>query len=85
MIKQKDLPKTDGGEYSPVNIGQGEDTRNVLIDKVCTKEEKARITQALKDYIHVITWTYDELKTYDTSIITHTIPLKLDAKPFRKK
>jgi hypothetical protein len=31
------------------------------------------------------TWTYEDLKTYDTSVIEHKIPLKEEAKPFRQK
>jgi hypothetical protein len=31
------------------------------------------------------TWSYDELKTYDTIVIEHKIPLKLGIKPFRQK
>ena len=27
-------------------------------------------------------WTYENIKTYDTKIIQHIIPLKEDAKPF---
>jgi hypothetical protein len=30
----------------------------------------------------VFTWTYQDLKTYDTKIIQHVIPLKKDTKPF---
>ena len=30
-------------------------------------------------------WAYEDLNTYDTSIIEHKIPLKEDVKPFRKK
>ena len=33
----------------------------------------------------VFSWTYEDLKTYDTSIIEHKIPLKEGAKPFRQK
>jgi hypothetical protein len=33
----------------------------------------------------VFAWTYEDLKTYDTIIIEHKIPLKEEAKPFRKK
>ena len=29
-------------------------------------------------------WTYEDLKTYDTKIIQHIIPLKEDAKPFKQ-
>ena len=30
-------------------------------------------------------WTYEYLKTYNTKIIQHIIPLKEDAKPFKEK
>jgi hypothetical protein len=33
----------------------------------------------------VFAWTYEDLKTYDTSVIEHKIPLKGEAKPFRQK
>jgi hypothetical protein len=33
----------------------------------------------------VFAWTYEDLKTYDTSVIEHKIPLKEEAKPFRQK
>ena len=39
----------------------------------------------LTEYKDVIAWSYEELKTYDPEIITHDIPLKLDAKPFRQR
>ena len=38
-----------------------------------------------KEYKDVFTWTYEDLKTYDTKIIQHVIPLKEDAKPFQQK
>jgi hypothetical protein len=33
----------------------------------------------------VFAWTYEDLKTYDTSVIEHKIPLKEGDKPFRQK
>jgi hypothetical protein len=33
----------------------------------------------------VFDWSYEDLKTYDTTIIEHNIPLKEEAKPFRHK
>jgi hypothetical protein len=33
----------------------------------------------------VFVWTYEDLETYDTSVIKHKIPLKEEAKPFRQK
>jgi hypothetical protein len=33
----------------------------------------------------VFAWSYEDLKTYDTNIIQHRIPLKVGSKPFRQK
>jgi hypothetical protein len=33
----------------------------------------------------VFAWTYEDLSTYDTTVIEHKIPLKEEAKPFRQK
>jgi hypothetical protein len=39
----------------------------------------------LKEFFDVFDWKYEYLRTYDTNIIEHKIPLKEDTKPFRKK
>ena len=39
----------------------------------------------MKKYTDVFSWSYEDLKEYDTSIIHHTIPIKPDKKPFKKK
>ena len=33
----------------------------------------------------IFAWSYEDLKTYDTSIIQHKIPLNPNTKPFRQK
>lgn len=35
-----------------------------------------------KEYKDFIEWSYEDIKTYEPSIIVHKIPLNLDAKPF---
>jgi hypothetical protein len=39
----------------------------------------------LNKYKDVFAWSYDDLKTYDTSVIEHKIPLKHGIKPFRQE
>jgi hypothetical protein len=39
----------------------------------------------LREFSDVFAWTYKYLKTYDTSVIEHKIPLKEAAKPFKQK
>jgi len=48
-----------------------------------TREQKAEYTELLREFVDVFAWTYEDLKTYDTSVIEHKIPLKEEAKPFR--
>ena len=39
----------------------------------------------MKKYTDVFSWSYEDLKEYETSIIQHTVPIKLGEKPFRQK
>jgi hypothetical protein len=41
--------------------------------------------QLFKKYRDVFAWTYEDLKTYDTHIIQHIIPIKEGVKPFQQK
>jgi hypothetical protein len=50
-----------------------------------TKEQRSEYTGILREFADVFSWTYEDLKTYDTSFIEHKIPLKEEAKPFRQK
>ena len=55
----------------------------VKISKALTAEQRNRYIKLLKEYANVFAWSYEDLKTYDTGIIQHKIPLKLNVKPFR--
>ena len=57
----------------------------VQIGKACNQQEREDMLKLLTKYKDVIAWSYEELKTYDPEIITHDIPLKPDAKPFRQR
>jgi hypothetical protein len=50
-----------------------------------TKEKRVEYTDLLREFVVVFAWTYEDLKTYDTAVIEHKIPLKEEAKPFRQK
>jgi hypothetical protein len=38
-----------------------------------------------KEYKDIFSWMYDDLKTFDTNIIHHIIPMNPNAKPFQQK
>ena len=68
--------------YEAVNLGTKQDPKNINLGKNCTSAEKAAFMKLFKEYRDIFAWTYEDLKTYDTKIIQHVIPLKENAKPF---
>lgn len=84
-MKIERLHNSSGSACETVNLGNDNEVKNVFIGKTCTHSEREGILKNMKDFPDVIAWGYDDLKTYDTSIITHTIPLKPDSKPFRQR
>ena len=54
----------------------------VKIGKACIEHENKAMIKLLSEYRDVITWSYEDLKTYDPNIIVHDIPLKPDANLF---
>jgi len=59
--------------------------RSIKVGSECTEEEKEILLQIYHEFAKVITWTYDDLKTYDNNVIQHTIELMPNVKPYRKK
>jgi hypothetical protein len=75
----------DDGDITQCNIGTENEPKFVKLSRSLTKEQRAKYTGLLREFVNVFSWTYEDLKTYDTSVIEHKIPLKKEAKPFRKK
>ena len=67
------------------NIGSAEHPKMVKISKSLTAEQRNRYIKLLKEHVDVFSWSYGELRTYDTTIIQHKVPLKPNVKPFRQK
>ena len=69
--------------YEDVNLSTEHDLKNINLGKNCTSAEKATFMKLFREYKDIFAWTYEDLKTYDTKIIQHIIPLKENAKPFQ--
>ena len=50
-----------------------------------TKESRDKYIKLMKEFYDVFAWSYDDLKVYDPGAIKHTIPIKRNGKPFKKK
>ena len=48
-------------------------------------DQKPKYIDLFKEFQDVFAWGYEDLKSYDTYVIQHTIPLKPNQKPFKKK
>jgi hypothetical protein len=71
--------------HETINLGTPENPKNINLGKTVSKEERKAYLKLFRQYQDVFAWSYRDLKTYDTRIIQHTIPLKPEVKPFQQK
>jgi hypothetical protein len=57
----------------------------VKVSRKLSKKQKEAYIELMKQYSDIFTWSYEDLKVFDTKIIQHKIPLKLGSKPVKKK
>jgi hypothetical protein len=85
--KFKNLKKVKIGSsslaYEVINLGTAKSPNNINLGRSLSTNEKRAYLKLFKDYQDIFTWSYQDLKTYDTNIIQHTIPLRKDVKPFQ--
>ena len=72
-------------DIEEINIGTNDDVKSIKICASLDPEIKTQYLKLLQNYKNVFAWTYDDLKTYDTSLIQHKIPLKPEAVPYQQK
>jgi ribonuclease HI len=84
-VSMKGRISGDDADATECNIGTSEEPRLVKLSKGLNDEQKIGYTELLREFADVFAWTYEDLKTYETSIIEHKIPLKEEARPFRQK
>jgi ribonuclease HI len=90
LFDQNDVPvkstlQPQPEEVEDCDLGTEKEPWMVKISKFLPPKAKVKYKDLLRQYKDVFAWSYDELKTYDTSIIDHKIPLKPGVKPFRQK
>ena len=67
------------------NIGTPEDPKIIKLSKTLNPKVKEKYIKLMKEFLDIFSWSYDDLKVYDTNIIQHVIPIKEDHKPFKQK
>eukprot|EP00253_Pinus_taeda_P034607 PITA_34607 len=67
------------------NIGTVEQPKIIKLSVALPPDQKPKYIDLFKEFQDVFAWSYEDLKSYDTSVIQHTIPLKPNQKPFKQK
>jgi hypothetical protein len=63
-------------DVTECKLGTEEDPKYVKVSSSLSKEKRVEYVKLLKDFVDVFSWKYEHLRTYDTNIIEHKIPLK---------
>jgi hypothetical protein len=83
VVKVKGLTEED--DVTECKLGIEEDPKNVKLSSSLSKEKRVEYVNILREFVNVFSWKYEYLRTYDTNIMEQKIPLKEEAKYFRKK
>jgi hypothetical protein len=51
----------------------------------CSDQEKQKFMELFREFKDVFSWSYEDLHVFYRNVIQHAIPIKEEAKPFRKK
>ena len=72
-------------EVEECNIGSEKKPKMIKLSKTLPAHIKLKYLELFKEFSDVFAWSYEDLKSYDTEIIQHKIPLKENQKPFKQK
>ena len=71
-------------QFELINLGTETYPKYVNLGKCCSPAERDKFISFFNQYKDVFAWTYEDLKTCDTSIIQHVIPIKAGVKPYQQ-
>ena len=88
LFDHNDIPlKPAKKELDPAiqeqNIGNQSRPKLINLSTGLNADQKSKFCSLIKEFVDVFSWEYSDLKTYDTNIIQHRIPLEKDTIPFK--
>lgn len=72
-------------EVEETNMGSELKPKMIKISKTLPAHIKLKYLELFREFSDVFSWSYEDLKSYDTEIVQHNIPLEENQKPFRQK
>jgi hypothetical protein len=73
-VALKGKVSTNDVDITEYNVGTEKDPKYVKLSSSLSEEQREEYTKLLKEFSDVFAWTYEDLRTYDTSIIENKIP-----------
>jgi hypothetical protein len=64
----------EDADVTECNIGTEKDPKFVKLSSILSREQMVEYDELLKEFSDVFSWTYEDLRTYETIIIEHKIP-----------
>ena len=65
------------------NVGIQIHPKVINMSTELTVDQRSKFCSLIKEFADVFSWEYNDLKTYETNIIQHRIPLEKDTIPFK--
>ena len=83
LFDHNDIPfKPAKREQEPTvqekKIGSQIDPKPINLSIELTADQRSKFCILIKEFADIFSWEYSDLKTYETNIIQHTIPLEKD-------
>jgi hypothetical protein len=67
------------------NLGTAANPKHVKLSKFMLGKYRAKSKKMLKEFTNIFAWNYEDLRTFDETILQHKITLKENVNPFKKK
>jgi hypothetical protein len=67
------------------NLGTVANPKHVKLSKFLSTKYRDKYEELLKEFTDIFEWKYEDLRTFDETVIQHKIPLKENVKPFKNK
>ena len=62
--------------YETINLGAELNPQTINLGVDCNPKEETTFIKLLQEFKDVFAWTYDDLKTFNTQVMQHIIPIK---------
>ena len=73
------------GDIEIVDFGTADQPRELRTGSDISVDERDSLIQLLRAYLDVFAWSYEDMPSFDPSIVQHRLPLLPHARPVKQK